>query len=449
MGVKKVLWKDGLFVVPQHFQQSERYLADLSHQAVSALSPYRHGFYHYSIDPDALASGMLSVHAARGMMPDGTPFSIPHQEASPPVRSIEEHFGHHRSSLDVSLALPLVQDGRGVLLDGPVRMETRYRPATVAVVDEVYGRASEQIELAVPDFVVRFEGEALDGMTWMRIARVKRAGDGGLRLDEEFIPPLVRINASSPYMQLVESLLRSLHAKGAELRQGRRQGPAGFAEFTADELTVYGLLNTICTYVPLLDEAHARAAHTHPYRVHTVLTMLAGSLQTFVAGREIPPLPVYDHDDIAAALTPLHRIIRGVLDADYSTRCVTLELCKSGAATYTCTVPDRSLLTDADLYIGVSAAAPDEELMATARRVIKLGARDQLPRLTISATPGLPLVPVHTPPPDLAGKAGWVYLKLCKEGIHWEAILSSHAIAFTFPTRLTDLAVELLAVKPS
>jgi type VI secretion system protein ImpJ len=112
-------------------------------------------------------------------------------------------------------------------------------------------------------------------------------------------------------------------------------------------------------------------------------------------------------------------------------------------------VPDRSLLTDADLYIGVSAAAPDEELMATARRVIKLCARDQLPRLTISATPGLPLVPVHTPPPDLAGKAGWVYLKLCKEGIHWEAILSSHAIAFTFPTRLTDLAVELLAVKPS
>ncbi|MBD3317596.1 MAG: type VI secretion system baseplate subunit TssK [Chitinivibrionales bacterium] len=448
MGVKKVLWKDGLFVLPQHFQQAERYLTDLMRQSFAAVSPYGYGFYEYVVDLEELKSGGFVLKKAVGLMPDGTPFAMPAQEGIPGARALEDHIGHDQASLDVYLGLPIIQKGKASVPDGTAQMDTRFDPQAMMVTDEVFGRAQEEIEVGGHNFVIRFEGEKLDGLSLLRIARVKWTGDGKLELDEDYIPPLLRISASPKYMEVMSTLRRSLYLKGAELREGRKEGSVGFAEFSSDELTTYGLLNAICTYVPLIDEALDLGSFTHPYRVHTALTMLTGSLQTFVPGREIPKLPRYDHGNIFAALDAFRERLSKIISTDYSTRCVNLALQRSGRAMFECNVTDGSLLADAELYLGISADASDEELISTAKRVIKLSSRENMQRLTVTAMPGLPLAPVHTPPPDLAHKANYVYLKLNKDGTHWQDIVKSNNISFYFPTTYSGLQVELLAVKP-
>src|SRR5436853_426337 len=57
----RVVWSEGLFLRPQHFQQAERYLERLTSQRLDALIPYAAGFTKLQIDQELLKIGRLNV----------------------------------------------------------------------------------------------------------------------------------------------------------------------------------------------------------------------------------------------------------------------------------------------------------------------------------------------------------------------------------------------------
>ena len=63
MWQNKVLWSEGLFLRPQHFQQQERWLERLVSQRVNAVESFDWGFVDLAIDQPALASGCLRIDA--------------------------------------------------------------------------------------------------------------------------------------------------------------------------------------------------------------------------------------------------------------------------------------------------------------------------------------------------------------------------------------------------
>ena len=102
MSRKRVIWSEGLFLRPQHFQQLERSVEMLvESRAAGALSP-GWGLTSLRLDDEALKIGRLSIKSARGVMPDGTPFSIPEEYAAPLALEIGTEV---KDSL-VHLALP-------------------------------------------------------------------------------------------------------------------------------------------------------------------------------------------------------------------------------------------------------------------------------------------------------------------------------------------------------
>lgn len=46
----KVIWSEGLFLRPQHFQQQDRHVDALVRHSLGALVPYGHGFLALRID---------------------------------------------------------------------------------------------------------------------------------------------------------------------------------------------------------------------------------------------------------------------------------------------------------------------------------------------------------------------------------------------------------------
>ena len=50
----KLLWGEGLFLRPQHFQQQDRYHEQRLHDSVKALHPYAWGVSQLQLDRDAL-----------------------------------------------------------------------------------------------------------------------------------------------------------------------------------------------------------------------------------------------------------------------------------------------------------------------------------------------------------------------------------------------------------
>ena len=60
----KVLWGEGLFLRPQHFQQQDAYHEWRLTQASRALHPHAWGVRHLKLDADALQTGVLRGNAS-------------------------------------------------------------------------------------------------------------------------------------------------------------------------------------------------------------------------------------------------------------------------------------------------------------------------------------------------------------------------------------------------
>lgn len=79
----KVIWQEGLFALPQHFQQQQRHCEYLLTRRLDALGDFFWGFTELSINTELLAQGKIMIDRAAGCMPDGTVFSIPDQDLLP------------------------------------------------------------------------------------------------------------------------------------------------------------------------------------------------------------------------------------------------------------------------------------------------------------------------------------------------------------------------------
>src|SRR5689334_5334035 len=99
----KVIWSEGMFLQPQHFQQHERYLEKLIETRTRPSRSHGWGFLSLQFDEAALAMGKVALATASGIFPDGTPFDFPSTHAAPAPLNIP---ANARDQL-VLLAVPM------------------------------------------------------------------------------------------------------------------------------------------------------------------------------------------------------------------------------------------------------------------------------------------------------------------------------------------------------
>ena len=88
--LSRVVWAEGMYLGPHHFQAQSRYFEDTVQFASSTLWFEPWGLVGCGLDTEALLSGTFSLVHARGIFPDGLPFQMPECDALPPARNITE-----------------------------------------------------------------------------------------------------------------------------------------------------------------------------------------------------------------------------------------------------------------------------------------------------------------------------------------------------------------------
>src|SRR5271154_2102619 len=68
--LSRVVWSEGMYLGPHHFQAQNRYFEDSVHSATTSLWFQPLGFAGYLLDDEALRNGTLSLVHARGLFPD-------------------------------------------------------------------------------------------------------------------------------------------------------------------------------------------------------------------------------------------------------------------------------------------------------------------------------------------------------------------------------------------
>jgi type VI secretion system protein ImpJ len=439
----KVVWSEGLFLRPQHFQQQDRYIERYVELRSGVLRADGWGFAELEIDRDLLAVGRLALRRARGVFPDGTPFSMPDDDPLPPPLEIDPQL---RDRV-VFLALPLRRPGRADLDRRPDSDRlVRYRVRDHEALDATAAGSDAVAPLEVCALNARclFAGDPVEDFACIPLAQIVEVrNDRQVVLDEGFVPSVVDLRASTRLAGFATELVGLLHQRGDALADSDTASGRGGAAEIADFL----LLQCINRNEPLAAH-YAASRQVHPEAFYRACAGLAGELATFtVASKRPAALPAYRHDDLRRSFEPLFAALRASLLAvrERTAVPIPIELKKYGVRV--ATVADRSLYDGAAFVLAVRADLPADELRTRFPNLLKIGPVEKIRDLVNLQLPGIRLSAMAVAPRQIPYHAGSVYFELDRANSFWPQLKTSGAMAMHLGGEFPGLELEFWAIR--
>src|SRR6478672_6941677 len=183
--LSRVVWSEGMYLGPHHFQVQSRYFEDSIRFATNSLWFEAWGLIGCTLDAEALRNGTVSVIHARGVFPDGLSFNMKESDPLPPARNIAELFPPNRDRLTVLLGIPeRKQNGLNCVdAEAGTSPSVRYVAETNLLHDEISGIDEKPVRLGRKNIRLLLDTEAADGYQTLPIARVMRDFSGHFIFD--------------------------------------------------------------------------------------------------------------------------------------------------------------------------------------------------------------------------------------------------------------------------
>lgn len=436
----RVAWREGQFLRPQHFQQADRALLWQLRVRADSLQPYAWGLTEVEIDEDLAALGKFALVRAKGVMPDGTPFSIPDDMALPALDIPPDT----RDAV-VYLTLPAAQTGAQEFEEaesaGP---DIRFLVQESDIADCFSkDRSQEPIEVAQPNLRMGVTRDQTYGRILCGLGQVREMQGKKVMFDDRYIPPLLDIRASRPLRHGLVDILGRCEQRADELALRAVEATDGGAETFASFL----LLQALNRSIPVLRHLESLPV-VHPERMYQELASIAGEIATLVKPeRKAPPLPPYDHENLRATFEPLFDLLQSMLSAVFDRSAIQLPLEAMGPGAWTSTITDRNLYQHGYFYLAVRAAASVDEVRQMFPAVAKIGAVEKMRQIVDSALPGVPLRHTPTPPSQLRVLPGFVYFELDRGVADWRDFATATALGLHVAGDWPQLRMELWCVK--
>ena len=438
----RVLWTEGLFLQPHHFQQHDRYLERLAESAGGLGCPYPWGLTRLAIDRELLAQGRFALTACTGRLPDGTPFDAPASDPLPPPLALDAD----AAGQTLYLALPLRRPGAPE--SGPpaaVHTMLRFRAGEETVQDSALGNDTATLmEVGRLDLRLLRTRDARDGFACCGVARVlERRPDQLVVLDETYIPPCLDLRAAPRLTGFIEEITGLLHRQ-AEARAGRvRGGGRGGVSDWADFL----MLQLINRAEPVVVHL-GRITGLHPEALYRWLLALVGELATFASDSKRPPdFPVYRHDDLDPTFTPVMERLRDYLSRELVERAVQIPIQEHKYGFRTALVADRSLLDGARFVLAAHAAMDSQALRNRLPTQAKIGPIERIQEFVKLALPGITIRPMSTAPLEIPYHAGFDYFELDRGSEFWKQLATGGGLALHIGGEFPNLELALWAIR--
>ncbi len=438
----KVVWSEGMYLRPQHFQQFERYIESYVQQRCRGLQGAFWGFVSVEIDHDALALGKVSLSMAQGVFPDGTPFLLTGPDELPAPLDIPPE----AKDQVVLLALPLKRPGgEDTIFEERVDSLARYSVLTREIADSnavALGPARVQIAHARLRLVLASDlGSEWQGIGLLRV--VERRGDNHLVLDKHYIPPMLIASQHPVLANYISELHGLLEQRGDALAQRlSRPGRGGVAE-VADFLLL-ALINRA-----LADTSHARDfGSMHPEQLFQDWLRVAFDLCTYTSNERRPVVrPVYRHDDLQHSFSPLMAELRRALSTALEQNAVAIELQERAHRVWIARIPSPELIHSAGFVLAVHADLPAETMRTRYPAQVKIGPAERLADLVNLHLPGIALRMLPVAPRQIPYHAGYHYFELDTRGELWKQLDKSSGLALHVAGDLPGLSMECWAIR--
>ncbi|HRW64150.1 MAG TPA: type VI secretion system baseplate subunit TssK [Candidatus Competibacter sp.] len=447
----KVVWSEGMFLRPQHFQQQDRYLEALVRQSCRHLRPYDWGVAELALDREALALGKIAITTASGLLPDGTPFSIPDHDPPPAPLTIDADVRDTR----VMLALPLRRTGMADVERGEQQQDTatRYRAVAREVRDNNVDTANNSAFVETGERRLRLFLDTRDSSehTCIGIARVQeKRPDQTVVLDPGYLPPCLDCRGVPVLLGFATEVLGLLHQRGDALAE--RVAGAGTSRGAGVDIAQFLRLQTVNRFEPLF--AHLTSMQgLHPEAFYQIALQLAGEMSTFTGKtkRRPPSFPAYDHDDLQKTFGTLIGELRRSLSLveEQAAIRIPIEERQYGIRVAIITDRERPLLTKATFILAVRADMATDLLRARFPTQVKIGPVERIAQFVNHHLPGIGVSALPVAPREIPYQADFIYFRLDRSSEFWKQVLTSGGFAFHVGGEFPGLDMAFWAIKES
>ena len=438
-----VLWTEGMFLQPQHFQQHDRYLEAQTRGRLAATGCYPWGYLDLAIDTATLSLGKIALRAARGLTADGLSFSIPGEDAAPAAYDVPT------DTRDEIVVLALALPRPGIAQSNAETSNAAMPPRLLAQeIDSGDVHAAAQrlapIQIGRLNLRIMLQRDASEGYACLGLCRIiERRADNRIILDESYVPPTLHASDQAVLGSWLRELHGLLHQRGQALAARMAQpGRAGVGEI-ADFL----LLQAVNRAEPIIAQMRQQAL-LHPYAVYLFSTALAGELATFREGRRPSSHPAYQHDDLGGCFRPVMDDLRLSLSMVLEQTAIPIELQDRKYGIRVAILPDIELQRTAQFVLAVAAQIPGDSLRARFPTQVKIGTVERIRDLVNLQLPGVGLRPLPVAPRQIPYHAGFAYFELDTRGNEmWKQLESSGGLAMHIAGDFPGLELEFWAVR--
>lgn len=438
----KVVWSEGMFLNPQHFQQQDRYFESYMNGRCQLLGDTAWGLKEFELDQQLLKLGKVSVQRAKGVFADGTPFNFPDNDDPPPVLELSEN----TKDCVLYLALPVRRNGAvDVLPQDSMQGLARYYSVEQSVRDvTVEGGDSQKLDIGKLRLKILKDTDDLSGFVCIGMVRVREVRqENDISLDESYVPSVMDCQAASKisgFLAELHGLLRHrAEAIAGRLADARRGGTAEIAD--------YLLLQVINRFEPFVRHL-GMADGVHPLFLFQQLIQLTGELSTFVASNRRPPeLSNYLHSDLDKTFTPIMQTLRKYLSMVYEQTAIAMNLEEKRYGVRVAEITDRSLLTSAFFVLAVRADVTDETVRKRFPAQIKIGPVERIRQLVNAALPGIELKALPVAPRQIPYRSGYTYFELDQQSQFWKEMSNSGGFAMHVGGDFPNLEMEFWAIR--
>lgn len=440
----KVLWGEGLFLRPQHFQQQDHYHEARLQQTAHALHPYLWGVRRIEWDLDALKTDRLRLQSLSVMFHDGEIVDAPASDPLPTAIDLSA-LPPTLQELTFYAALPTLSQAGGNAATAEQPTGARYREATRETADLYTQAAGTEVSYLKKSARLISDQEPLGAFDCIPVIRLRRVVTGGFEPDPQFIPPGLSIASAPGLKALLDRLMDALQAKVQSLQGHMREPSRNVIEFRSGDVSSFWLLHTVSTSSAALMH-YVRNPALHPERLFEALLALAGAMMTYSKQYSLANLPSYQHDDLAHCFSSLDHIIRDLLDTVISTKYFSIALSEEKPSYHLGKLDSGKIDQRTTLYLAVSASLSALELVEIVPLRVKVGAPDDVEKCVLSAMPGVKITHAPQVPAAIPVQPDTYYFALEGKGMLYEQMLKAQSISIYVPAGIRDLRLGLIAV---
>lgn len=442
----KVIWSEGMFLRPQHFQQHDRYLEEQNKKRTRLYTSYAWGITRLSIDEQHLGLGKIVINHCEGVMPDGTVFSIKNSDETPLILNVSEQ----TKDETVFLVLPMVSDGNPEAEKMTSHLDTenshiRYLVDEHDVRDNNVGVDSvARVDIGRLHFSLLQESDLKGKFIALSLCKIiESRADKSIILDDDFIPATLNCSASGNlenYHKEVISLLS--HRSESVAARITSSGKGGTSDIT-DFLLLQLVNKNEALFKHLLD-----LEILHPESLFCHLTTLYGELSTFTIKSRKPEFTVqYEHEKLTHCFAKLMSGIRQSLSMVLEQNAIQLPLQDRNYGISVAAINDKNLLKTAHFVIAVKASIPNEVVRSTFPTQVKIGPVEHIRDLVNLQLPGIKLQVLPVAPRQIPYHSGYTYFQLDSHSETWTQLGNSGGFAIHVSGNFPQLEMEFWAIK--